>query len=710
MHRTQSVRLWADDADDSVELSHPVELFHPAESTHALELVRSHSATLRLVTDQEFDAPLRRAIGRARQALIEQQQPSGEICGGAIGSAAAQAAFILLRAFLSDGDDQDIRAAGRRLLEWQQADGGWPGPAGARFCLSTSVLAYFALKLSGHAPASEPLACARRVILSHGGAGQIDSAARSWLALFGQIPHHVAATPSIEQYLLPPACPGRALAADRRDDPTLHTRSLVAALGVRRHVPRHVGVRELFLTSPEQWSLPRRTVKSVLRTGIRRWPLRPLRRWALAAARRELLSTIDCWPGAKHPTFNELAWTTIALEALGHVAGTPARTRVDEYLPPLLSSDGETLTVSDRVETSKETALATTALWHSGLDAEHVSLQSAAAWLADQPAHSVSEMSAQLAAWTTMRQQDQRRIRRDNPLPPALQIVGEDFDEDFESDTDNNSDAAAMEPESIRPGSGERAAMIERLTARLVAAQRADGSWSELESVAKKNSAAGVGVRSTADAVKALAEGNLTIAEPAIRRGADWLIRQQRPDGSWHDQSGAIAATSRVVEALAAAEAAVPDISNEEAVAAGVHWLLSHQQPCGGWGDATPSINGPLTSGEGPVTACDTARAVLGLLAAGCGNSEPLVRGVQWLLAAQLRIGSWAVATSDRDSAADFAPCAILHEITAPLRALCRWAEGEGSGNVTSTTATTAPPPFRPRLCRLPAEEYGPAA
>ena len=59
-----------------------------------------------------------------------------------------------------------------------------------------STNTYFALKLSGHDPSSEPMQRAKAAILAHGGADAVNSYARFYLALLGQISYdHCPAVP-----------------------------------------------------------------------------------------------------------------------------------------------------------------------------------------------------------------------------------------------------------------------------------------------------------------------------------------------------------------------------------------------------------------------------------------------------------------------------------------------------------------------------------
>ena len=75
-------------------------------------------------------------------------------------------------------------------------------------------------------------------------------------------------------------------------------------------------------------------------------------------------------------------------------------------------------------------------------------------------------------------------------------------------------------------GAGE--AVIKAAAQRLMEAQRADGGWGEKPGMASD-------AFSTAQATWALHQGSM--ANAAYQKGADWLRRAQKADGSWHVHS-----------------------------------------------------------------------------------------------------------------------------------------------------------------------------
>jgi squalene-hopene/tetraprenyl-beta-curcumene cyclase len=147
----------------------------------------------------------------------------------------------------------------------------------------------------------------------------------------------------------------------------------------------------------------------------------------------------------------------------------------------------------------------------------------------------------------------------------------------------------------------------------------------------------------TAHAVEMLVAEGLGNTE-AVQRGVQWLLDNQEPDGSWFGRWGVnhVYGTGAVVPALV--DAGVP--ADGPALQGAVRWLLDHQQPEGGWGEDIRSYKNTATVGQGPLTASQTAWALLALLAVERHAPTPdltsaIERGVAWLVATQQPDGSW---------------------------------------------------------------------
>ncbi len=121
--------------------------------------------------------------------------------------------------------------------------------------------------------------------------------------------------------------------------------------------------------------------------------------------------------------------------------------------------------------------------------------------------------------------------------------------------------------------------------------------------------------------------------EDAVRRGVDYLLREQEEDGSWFGRWG-VNYVYGVGAALPALEAAgFPH--DHPAIRRAVAWLEAHQNEDGGFGEDCRSYDrgeaGLAWRGRGESTPSQTAWALLGLVAAGEAGSD--VRGPRRRLA-----------------------------------------------------------------------------
>jgi squalene-hopene/tetraprenyl-beta-curcumene cyclase len=141
----------------------------------------------------------------------------------------------------------------------------------------------------------------------------------------------------------------------------------------------------------------------------------------------------------------------------------------------------------------------------------------------------------------------------------------------------------------------------------------------------------------TAHAVEMLAHtGNLDTQ--AARRGIQWLLDAQEPDGSWFGRWGAnlVYGTGAAVPALIAA-----GVDRDcEPIRRAVDWLLEHQNADGGWGEDLRGYSDPQWRGRGESTASQTGWALLALIAV--DPALPAVeRGLAWLVETQNADGGW---------------------------------------------------------------------
>jgi squalene-hopene/tetraprenyl-beta-curcumene cyclase len=171
----------------------------------------------------------------------------------------------------------------------------------------------------------------------------------------------------------------------------------------------------------------------------------------------------------------------------------------------------------------------------------------------------------------------------------------------------------------------------------------------------------------TALAVVALRDAGFSRDEPALRRAADYLLREeirvpgdwavrrpQLPPGGWafefeNDNYPDLDDTAEVVMALRAVDH-VDAQRLQAAVERGVQWTLGMQSADGGWAafdaDNTLALCNQLPFcdfGEviDPPSADVTAHVIEMLAHEGCSRDPRVRRGVEWLLNEQEEDGSW---------------------------------------------------------------------
>ena len=126
----------------------------------------------------------------------------------------------------------------------------------------------------------------------------------------------------------------------------------------------------------------------------------------------------------------------------------------------------------------------------------------------------------------------------------------------------------------------------------------------------------------------------------AVKRGVDYLLGTQAPDGSWYGRWGMnyIYGTWSVLCALNACGLR----GEHPAMRKAAEWLTEIQNADGGWGEDGSSYKLDYHGYEpAPSTASQTAWALLGLMACGDVDSAAVARGIRYLADTQSADGFW---------------------------------------------------------------------
>ena len=397
--------------------------------------------------------------------------------------------------------------------------------------------------------------------------------------------------------------------------------------------------------------------------------------------------------GATHAS---IVWSMVARKCLGYPDSSAEVRYCQQQLQDLALEDEASGTT--RIQPCKspvaDTAMAIRALAASGLGPDHAALHPAIQWLLGRQVKRRGDWAENVAVepggWCLQYAND--FYPGCNDTAAALLALKTQF-------------AAPAVPEALPPelrlaavspepcgaerrdiaSVQEATAAIERGVRWLLALQNRDGGWAAFDRnpgrallrYAPLADHPALLDPSTPDltgrALEALAQLGYRVGETAVNRAVAYLRRAQNADGSWFARGGVhgIYGTWQALSGLVA----VGVTTDDPAVVAGANWLLVHQQLSGGWGELPDSDEFPHLRGQGPVTASQTAWAVLGLLAAGLGNQRAATRGIRSLLLTQNDDGTW----DEPEFTGSGLPqaCSLryhLYPMYFPLLALAQWA------------------------------------
>jgi squalene-hopene/tetraprenyl-beta-curcumene cyclase len=628
-------------------------------------------------SDRRLAAPLRSAILRTRQWLLSAQHADGHWEAELEGDTVLESEYLLLLAWLGREHEPLAQKAARHILEKQLPDGGWASYPGGPIDVSASVKAYFALKLTGHSAGQPPMQRARDAILAAGGADAVNSFTRFYLALLGQISYEQCPSVPPEFILLPKWFPINLYAVSAWSRTIIVPLSIMSAHRPVRQIEPDRGIRELFLRQPQDWpelrcpGLKRSTrllswdrffrgIDSGLK-WLQRRGFTPGRRRALRAAERWMLDRFEGSDGLG-AIFPPMVWSVVALRCLGYPDDSAPMRYCLEWLEGLVLEEQETARLQPCKSPVWDTAITLRALVDSGVRPTHELIGRGVEWLLSKEIRRRGDwaetVEAEPGGWCfehanefypdmddtamvmlALAQQFAPPAESNGALPPGLHLLAE---------------ATVPSATAARRWTGQldrAAAASHRAEQWIMAMQNRDGGWGAFDRdndrqflcyVPFADHNAMIDPSSpdlTARVLEALGHRGRRRGDPVIDRGVAYLRRTQEADGSWFGRWGVnyIYGTWQALVGLRAV--GVP--ADDPAIVAGANWLLAYQQPCGGWGESPDSYADPSRRGQGPVTASQTAWAVLGLLAAERHDHPAVGRGVQYLLATQRADGTW---------------------------------------------------------------------
>ncbi len=637
---------------------------------------------------------LRQAVERTRDRLLALQQPDGHWCAELQGDTILESEYILLLAFLGQGQSQRAKEAAAYMLDQQSPAGGWAMFPGGPLEISGSVKAYLALKITGHDPQAEYMIRARKAILHAGGMEKVNSFTRYYLAMLGLIPYDLCPAVPPEMILLPLWAPFNIYEMSAWSRTIIVPLSLLWACQPRTMLPPEHQIDELYATP--QKSLPR-TIGGVNHEGPTRgwinWTrffqrvdrlikfgerlgIKPLRKRAIQLCENWILQRLEKSDGLG-AIFPPIVWTLIGLRCLEYKDDSPVIASQFAELEKLVIRDVDShgiakVRLQPCLSPVWDTAIATIALRDAGVSRHDPAIRKSLEWI-------LSKEVKQQGDWAL----------RNPKLEPGGWYF--EYHNEFYPDVDDTcmvlitlgrclpegvgqdwtmelfDDRAIQDPKGPVVFSG-RSATAEQAIAELEAAapmvhamrrgvrwlkamQSRDGGWGAFDANNTREVLTKVPFAdhnamidpSTADITARVLESFAGLGirpdSEVHQRALDFIWKDQQPDHCWYGRWGVnyLYGTWQVIVGLVANGVSPSD----PRIIKGAEWLKNHQQECGGWGETANSYDDPTLRGTGVPTASQTAWALLGLIAAGEAHSTAVARGVSYLLSTQQPDGTW---------------------------------------------------------------------
>jgi squalene-hopene/tetraprenyl-beta-curcumene cyclase len=589
------------------------------------------------LADSLFKEKLEQAILRAREALLALQHPDGYWCLELEADCTISAEYILMMHYM-DEIDEDLQAKIAVYLRERQVDhGGWPLFYGGQFDMSSSVKAYYALKLAGDSSDAPHMEKARKAILAHGGAARSNVFTRITLALFGQIPWRGIPFIPVEIMLLPRWFPFHISKVSYWSRTVAIPLSILCSLKPRAKNPKQIHIRELFTTPPEKEkhyfpvrSRLNRVFLWLDRVGRLVEPFIPKRiRWrAVEKAEKwftERLNGIDGLGGI----FPAMVNAHEALACLGYPSDHHYRVTTQEALKKLLVIDEERAYCQPCVSPVWDTALSCLALQEETNGMAEENILRGLDWLKDRQL---------LNGWGDWRENH-----------PHLKGGGWafQFSNSYYPDLDDTSVVAwAMaqtDPKRYDKSIQRAVNWICGMQSRNggFAAYDADNTYYYLNEIPFADHQALLDPpTSDVSARCATLLAELGHRDRELEACLDYLRKEQEENGSWFGRWGAnyIYGTW---SALVAFEKA-GHRRDQAHIHRAVTWMKSVQRPDGGWGEDCDTYFYPERAGRGYAsTPFHTAWSMLGLMAGGEVDSFQLRRGAEYLMRTQQADGLW---------------------------------------------------------------------
>ncbi|WP_424361489.1 squalene--hopene cyclase [Methylocystis parvus] len=591
---------------------------------------------------------LEASIQSAKRALLADGKADGHWCFELEADTTIPAEYVLMRHFRAEPVDAELeRKIAVYLRRSQGEHGGWPLFQDGAFNISASVKAYFALKMIGDDIDAPHMKRAREAIHAHGGAATSNVFTRSLLALYGEIPWRGVPVMPVEIMLLPRWFPFHLDKISYWGRTVLVPLLVLMTYKPQAKNPKGVRIQELFTTPPEEvkvwpkgehqtwpWAHIFGEIDKLLRLIEPHMPKRS-REYSVQLAERwttERLNGVDGL-GAIFPA---MVNSLLMYDVLG-IPETDQRVKdARESIERLLVVNETEAYCQPCVSPVWDTSLVAHALLETGDEDARERARAACDWLAPLQVLDVK------GDWAAQRPD----VR---PGGWAFQYANA-----YYPDVDDTAVVAtAMDRLTSAEEKKPYAERIARAKEWIIGMQSKNGGWGAFDAdntyhylnhIPFADHGALLDpptVDVSARCVSMLAQlGDTVETSDCLKRGVDYIIKDQEKDGSWFGRWGANYIYGAWSALCALNAAGLPH--SHESYRRAVNWLVSIQNPDGGWGEDLSSYKMDYKGYEpAPSTSSQTAWALLGLMAAGEVDNPAVARGVAYLQATQADHGLW---------------------------------------------------------------------
>lgn len=581
-------------------------------------------------SEPELLRALETVIEQARASLARDQRPDGHWSYDLEADATIPAEYIILNHFLGEIAPAREAKLAAYLRRRQLASGGWPLFHAGEANVSTSVKAYFALKLAGDDIDAPHMQKARAEILRLGGLPACNVFTRIMLAFFGIVPWRATPLIRVEIMFAPRWFPMHVDKISYWSRTVMIPLLVLAARKAKAVNPRGVRLDELIpaTPAPPRWHLENPTGRwpGALMIALDRLarPFEPLIPRALTekaidramAFVTERLNGEDGLGGI----FPAMANALMAFRVLGYPDDDPRVIIARQSIEKLITEKEDEAYCQPCLSPVWDTGLATLAMLETERGPSERTTR-ACDWLLER------QITDVVGDWASTR--------------PHLEPGGWAFQyrNDFYPDVD---DTAVVVMALQRTNERAYQDAIDRAADWILGMQSENGGWgafdadnthSYLNHIPFADHGALLDPPTadvTARCIGMLAQLGYDRSHPAIKRAVEFLKKEQEPNGSWFGRWGTnyIYGTWSVLSALNA----VGEEPTEAYIVRAADWLESKQQPDGGWGESCETYWKSQIDATVPPLASQTAWAVLALMAAGRLESEAVRRGIAYLV------------------------------------------------------------------------------